>query len=193
MDIKEAVSLFTVLVPLFSVIVSVFTSVAFTRREIKKARQQLTSTYAEKLLDARLAAYPNLYAVLSGFIKHIEGGSEKYMAGQSLTVSDARSLLAAIIPWDNQNALYLSDRAGRAIFDLRQQLINIVKEISSTGDGDILSGKTLDSLLYGAQQLELALKVDLGVYEVELYERRTSISSYLHASALIESRTKESP
>src|SRR6266513_3987636 len=171
------------LIALVGVLASVMASVALalraTRIELKRTRQQLTSAYATRLIDARLGVYPELYAILSDFLKHIEGGSDKHMAGQALTMADLKDLLSKLVAWDSHHALLLSDRAGRAIFGLRQQLIQLIRAAQPNEERALTSSATLDALLSGAHQLEIGLKVDLGIYEIEKYEGRDFHLSYL--------------
>src|SRR3989442_3410995 len=173
---------------LASVIASVALALRATRIELEKTRQQLTSAYATRLIDARLPVYPKLYAFLSDFIKHIEGGSDKHMAGQALTIADLRDMLSKLVVWDSQHALLISDHAGRASFGFRQQLIQLIRAAQSNDEGTLTSMEILRSLLVGAQQLEIALKVDLGIYEIEMYEGRDFYESYLKASQSVESQ-----
>jgi hypothetical protein len=149
--------------------------------EIEKTRQTLTSTYAGKLADARLAAYPKLYPLLSDLAKHIEGGSDMHITGEHLTVTDARSLLSKLNAWDSEHALLLSDHASTEIFELRQRLVPIALETAARQ----LTETELNELLQNAQCLEIALKVDLGVYEVETYEKREFYASYHEASTKV--------
>ena len=194
MDAKIITAIITALIAVSGVVLSAGVSILVdwltTRRELAKARRELTSTYAGKLLEVRLKVYPELYAALSDFIKHIEGGSEKYLAGQALTISDVQNLLTVIVAWDSKHALVLSDRAGRAIFDLRQHLVELITQRQSTREEAIAELETLDGLLGAAQEVELALKVDLGIYEVELYEGRAPLDSYQKASEAIKHKVK---
>jgi hypothetical protein len=159
------------------------------KNELNKARLELTSAYAAKLLDARLSAYPTLYAVLSDFIKHIEGGSPQFLQGVPIAASDIRQLLADLVSWDSKNSLLLSDRAGRVNFALRQYVISLVLFLNNEQSQQALSTPAVIGPLHKhLAEMEVALKVDLGVYDVEHYEAREYYGTYREASEAIERR-----
>lgn len=173
-----------------SILVSLIAARRAASHELRKIRRELTNIYSVKLLDVRVATYPDLYFLLSAFIMHIEGGSEKHMAGQRLTRADARDLLRGIVIWDNKNALFLSPRALDRLFDLRRRLIMLLAESPLAKDDAPLPDRSIFSLLAEAQRLELALKTDLGIFEVVPYEERTAYETYRQASEALNNPTE---
>ena len=170
------------LIALLGVLLSILASVVLARRaakaELKKLRVQLTANYADKLLAARIAVYPSLYPALSEFVKLLEAGAKAASQAQMLDPGAIRQLHTQIADWGKQNSIFLSDRAERASFDLRQY----VRSLAVLADDDLSAAlrmpKTVADLLYRVQRLEIALKVELGVYDVEAYENRAYYVSY---------------
>ena len=192
MNTQVLTALVAPLVALASVPVSMIASVIVAGvtagHRLKSARNDLTISYSTKLLDARITSYPELYCLVSEFNKHIEGGSERYMTGQRVTRSDVQDLLRAIVAWDNKSAIFLSQDAADRLFMLRIRLINLIEHIPPAKNGERLPINAEHDLLSHAQRLELALKKDLGIFEVELYEKRTPYESYKIATMDIRSK-----
>lgn len=162
---------------LVSIAVSIWQARRTARDETRKVRAQHSGAYATRLLETRLLKYPELYSYVSGFIKHVEGGSLKHLAGQPIAKADVEQLLNDLVAWDTSHAILLSDRGVRAIFALRQFLIVRLRPQEDVHAA--LAERALQQeFLLLAAQLEIALKEDMGVYEVEGYEARDYPRTY---------------
>ena len=75
-----------------SIVASVLVSARQSKLEIKKLRTELQMSYASKLVDKRMEAYPLLFKLIIDFEK-----SAKYRVAQK---ADADKLLKNILEWD---------------------------------------------------------------------------------------------
>jgi len=124
------------------------------RAEVERLRLAVQQKLLEQLVAARLAVYPELYAMLSELPKAARG-----------TLSSPgvlRELLAKVNAWDSKHAILLGPDATNVCYAFRQTL-------ADAGRGaDEVDDTRLADLFRRAELLELALRSDLGIYGVEL-------------------------
>jgi hypothetical protein len=151
------------LIPLAGLILSALASLLISRRVVAAESHKLLfeakKVYDNKLLEARLATYPNLYTLLSKFIK----GTRQ----QSIERSTLESFIAEVNEWDCTHAILFSTYAGKACHDLRHFLEDLLRENNETLIQSLSSQPVIRTLIGKIRKLELALKSDLGIYGVD--------------------------
>lgn len=155
---------------LVSVATSLFTSIRMVGTELQKLRTEIQQTYAGNLLEKRLDIYPGLYALLSDFIKQI----------QFDTVSRAalEKLRAQMEEWDSKHSIFFSGRTGVICYGFRLMLAQLLQETDEELQRKLVSDEFLRELRHRVQELELALKADLGIYVVEFSDPGKHFKSY---------------
>lgn len=164
MPVEILVALIAFIGVVLSVLASLFASLRATRTEVEKLRGELQQTYTGKLLERRLDTYPDLYKLISDFLKEIQFGT--------LTKPKLDKLLTEIIEWDSSHAIFLSMSAGSKLYDFRKKLST---ELASTIDETLTGEEFLKDMRKQIEELEVALKNDLGIYVVEFsdFNKRT--------------------
>lgn len=159
-------SLFT----LIGVILTVTANFIIQQRQhdaaIRKARFDILGIYAQKLEHERLERYPALYSLLSSTIKQID-----YPDAFAHPV-DVRALEQALSAWDSSWGLLLTEESGGKAQSLREILRGFVRSLDKSATSD------LNQLRPSLVALEIALRVDLGVYAVEFAEIERNFRSY---------------
>lgn len=117
------------------------------------ARKQISSRYSEVLYTARLAAYPELYYLISNLAKETRF--------HPLTRDFLMACVEKLDDWDSKHALLLSPLATHRIFVLRHSLRNLISD-----DADLASVETGKSIRTEVASLENALKTELGIFQM---------------------------
>ena len=127
---------------------SVFAYVVSTR--------QASHRFNELLYQARLACYPDLYAIASRLAKHLRYGT--------VTPVILRQEAAQLDEWDSQHALLLSPISVKALFDLRFHLRSLDADSASLTDSSVSQ-----PLVRALADVENSIKTEIGVYSLSDY------------------------
>jgi hypothetical protein len=162
---------------LFSIASALYLTSRKISAELRFRRVDLTALYAENLLKSRIELYPeiwnilNRYAnVLRDFPLYRDGGSTKNIDGL-LKFSDEVSR------WANENGLILSTHSARGFAHLRRAIRTIIDASDKNADS-ILGAREIKILDDHVRRFEIALRVDVGVYEVDKLESRKTAADY---------------
>ncbi len=174
----ENPTVLTATIAFLGVIVSVSTSLMITflstRSEIRKLKTSLKNQYASAILEKRMNVYGDCYYILSHFAKHARG----YINAQSpLTYSDINDFNVVLSEWDSRNAILLSPRSVAMISSLRFELQNLLRNTPIDNNSEYKDNEALEKLIRAVGKLEMALRNDIGIYEVETHEQRTFFMS----------------
>lgn len=150
-----------------SVIISFLTSLRLTKTELEKLRSEIKRTYADRLLSKRLETYPSLYYLTSNFLKEIQYGSVNSSLLEDLHVQ--------LMEWDSKNAIFLSSYASRKLYSFRKRLVT---ELNQLTDENLKNPDFLNALRDQLENLEIALRNDIGVYVVEFSDPDIRFSSF---------------
>lgn len=140
--------------------------------EIQKMRHDVLRMYAEKLIEARMGAYPQLYPILSNAGKHLDFPDA---FNKQINIADLES---AVNIWDSQHGVLLTVESGRRAMELRTQIRAIARSnVWDTPESDE-SKKLWSDLRDSLAAFEVALRGDLGVYAVEFGNPERGFRSY---------------
>lgn len=158
-----------------SVGVSLYVSTRQINTELQKLRVEFQQVYATKLLDKRLETYPQMGYIISNFFKKVKRGDEFTL---DVPVEELKELKKLIDEWDTRNYIFMSTYASTQMGELRDHLSKIIdecKEKSITSlKPDVYYLKTMKI----GENLEFALKSDLGIYEVDFAHITKRIEAY---------------
>lgn len=115
------------------------------------ATRQIEQKYSELLYQRRLNCYPDLYEIVSEFVKRI--------SFDEVTRDQIVSFAAKLDSWDSKYAILLSPAATEAIYDLRYVFRDFIDREGLTFDE-----QNTQQLIRKSNLLENALKTELGVY-----------------------------
>jgi hypothetical protein len=148
-----------VLTVALSALVSSLVAWVTSRRTIvverEKARLTAEQRHLEVLVNARLKEYPSLYKLLSDLPKAFDA--------QPTVTIDIASLLAQFNQWDSQHSILMSINTANCCDRMRSALVKAVAEGRAPSKGD-----QFHDLRGIAQDLELALKSDLGIHGIAI-------------------------
>ena len=146
--------------------------------EIKKMRLETKKAFDSKLIEERLKRYPELFALLSQFIKDVEFGS--------VSKETVKTLLTAVNAWDSQNAIVLSHSTAKGCYDYRHYLSNLLKNEENSFSEDRL--KELHTM---TAVVEFALRSDIGIYGIKSSKEGDIEIRHVDSYARLEEITQE--
>jgi hypothetical protein len=133
---------------------------------LKRRRYELLDLYAQRLTDERLKRYPELYKVLSSALKVLDYPDE-FPDGLDLA-----SLRTTVNEWDSSWGVLLTVESG----DKAQQLRRVLHDLSRKQPP--LAADETTALHQALVGLEIALRVDLGVYALEYVSIKPGFRRY---------------
>ena len=167
---------------LFSIVSAIYISSRRIDAEFRYRRVELTKLYSENLLKERLRLYPGLWRMTSAYAKLLKAFPVYQDSHAAADRNSLRAFNDAVTQWDNENGLILSSKSARACFRLRRAVRDVLaKEDAGAQDtkaAAALSNREADMLYEQLTQLEIALRVDIGVFEVDEHEARKAAASF---------------
>jgi hypothetical protein len=133
------------------------------RTELQKLRLGVQQKLLEQLVAARLVVYPDLYSLLSELLKTARLAVEEPNA--------LRALLGRINSWDSKNSILLGPHTTNVCYAFRRTLAEAASTAAEVSVNETRWQKTIETLFSQAEQLELALRSDLGIYGIEVLQR----------------------
>lgn len=157
---KEVVASLIALVGVFlSVTIALITTRRTVNVELRKLRFQIEQVYASKLLDARLAIYPQVYSFLSAFSKELK----RYR----LTRNTLETLLKNLDDWDSKNGILFTGDTIYACNRFRNGLIKVLSLNDQELFERVSSEDFVNEWFVNTERFELALKCEIGIYGLE--------------------------
>lgn len=154
---------------LISVTSSFFISRLVASGERQNIKQQLHNTYSEKIVSERIRSYPELYNLVSTFLKQVYDGSFK----ETGRISDLKE---AVRKWDGENAIFMSSQTQHDMYSFRAALDDFSVAFDEvTGEYEMAD---LNYFWQTMTRLELSLKADIGVFVLDEYDGKTTFSDY---------------
>jgi hypothetical protein len=153
-----------------SVAVSLYTSMRHTGAELQRLRSEIQNIYATKLLDKRIEVYPNMYLLLSDFMKKIEAGT--------FSQNDIDQLHRRVSEWNSRNAIFFSGGTGYVSYHFRQLLMELSTIRHEEYQARFETPEAVKELKRRVAEFELGLKSDLGIYAVEFSDLSKRFKSY---------------
>ena len=174
-------------IALGGIIVSVAVSLAIsqrqTRSELQKLRTEIQQSYAEKLLEKRIAVYPELYHLLSDFTKGVrESGAVSRGA--------VKELRDKIADWNSENAVFFSGNTNELDYRFRRRLTELLRKTEGDFRQEFETSNARLELSHAADAVKLGLKTDLGIFSVELPEGTKKFKSFEELAKTMQDEEK---
>jgi hypothetical protein len=160
---------------LFSIASALYLTSRKISAEFRFRRADLSNTYAENLLIRRLELYPEIWRHLSAYAKKFPKNKE---SKPDATVSILRQLHDNISEWDSNHGLIMSAHAAKSCHKFRTRMRRMLEARKESSDTELLTQDEHDIITENLAKLELALRIDIGVYEVEQLEARKIMLRY---------------
>ena len=153
-----------------SAIISFSIAVRAAKLEITKIRYEIQHSKAEKLTEKRLETYPTLHALLNKL--------NFLIRDKNLKAEELEQIYLSMYEWYLQNGIFLSTNSNNLLW----KFIKRLKKLSEGGETAISNSlgvhkqrreytKILDAI-------ELEIKSEIGVFEIEYFDPNVKFSSY---------------
>ncbi|MBV6449761.1 MAG: hypothetical protein MHPDNHAH_00474 [Anaerolineales bacterium] len=143
--------------------------------ELQKLRVEFQQVYATRLLDKRLETYPEIGYMISGFFKKAKKGDEFIL---NVPVKELIKLKKFIDKWDSRNYIFMSAYASTQLGEFRDHLSKILDECKEKSITSLKPSEYFLTAMKSGENLEFALKSDLGIYEVDFAHITKRIKAY---------------
>lgn len=160
---------------LFSIASALYLTSRKISAEFRFRRVDLSNTYAENLLHRRLELYPEIWQHLSAYAKMFPKGEESKSAA---SVSSLRQLHDNIRDWDSINGLIMSTHTAKSCHKFRSTMRRMLEARKDDSGTELLTKEEHETIRQNLAILELALRIDIGIYEVEQLEARKIMLRY---------------
>lgn len=168
------VALLVGLVGLLSGLISAIVTVAVNRLtisgEIKKLRLSTSNIYAEQLQEKRLATYPELYGILYTFGRTFYSNEVKF--------DDLATVHGAIFEWYKANGILLGSRARDSYYKYYRTVDILYKRGAASYIQKMSDSSARHHLYRDTVNFNLALQADIGIFDVEFFDRGKHFGSY---------------
>lgn len=166
---------YVALIAFSGVLISAVISWAISRRkiesEIRGIRLEMQSGYADKLQERRLEVYPLLHGSIIEFVKDIQARTTSF--------EHLEALYELVREWDSKNSIVLGAHSRYVVYRFERALHNMVKKGEVAFQNRIVSSEQRKRLIRRCFEVDLALKSDLGVFEIEFAQPGKRFASYL--------------
>jgi hypothetical protein len=149
----------TILIPVITLILSVITSVIVTtlrnKAELAKIQIELEQNYAKSLFDKRIEIYPELYNLLSAYIKLIEYGKQG--------VENLIEFRDKIDKWNSQYSMFFTLSTSMISASFRRylrQLLSYDSEVNISAEDWKVIRKIMRSF-------EMSLRAEIGIFDIK--------------------------
>jgi hypothetical protein len=180
--LKDSVDISALTIALFGALFSIASALYLTARKISAEfrfrRADLSNIYAQNILSARLQRYPELWRYLSDYAKVLEKLPKR---DGTLHTADLESLLRFnhdVSRWDSEHAFLLSTNAAGSCFRFLRTLREVLNGRSAAQGGQPITHDEYLVISEGLARLEVALRTDLGIHEIEKLEARKILRGY---------------
>lgn len=171
--------LISAVISLAGVLASAIISYFITRQQTSQTEYQVRSAFTGKLYEKRLEIYPHLYHILSDLVK-----LARTKRLTQLAVEDA---IKKMTEWDSRCAIFVSAVTHRQLILVRRVLSNL----AILPESNLLLEETYGALLEAVSALEIALKTELGVFEVEGYHNPENVKTWDEIWQQMDSRKRK--
>jgi hypothetical protein len=155
---------------LISALISWFISKNQVSASIDKIRYDLQNTYVQALQNERIKQYPQLFSAVETYVKEIQT--------RSITFDKVRTFYKSIDDWHTGNGLLLSFDTNRRIYKLLRKQRQICTSKEDAWINRINNDKKRQELIRDAWEIELGLKNDIGVFQIEFFDPDKKLRSY---------------
>ncbi len=164
------VALISLLGLILSVIVSWFVARYKAKMELKKMRLETHHIYADNLIRARLTCYPEAYKILESIVKNIQS--------KKMDFDSFNDLVERVNNWYSDNGYLLSADTNRRFYSSIRKFTNIGQASPKAFEDRLNDNLKRKDLITSAWKIELGLKNDLGIFELEFFNPDSKFSSY---------------
>jgi hypothetical protein len=175
-SLGESIDVSALLIAVVGALFSIASALYFTARKIgaefRFRRADLANVYSESILATRLQLYPELWAYLASYGVLMEGFPE---ADGKQPVANVGSLLVFnknILQWNNRHSFIFSTSSMFACSDLMREVRRVLNKRGEVEGSQPITRDEYLILYRVITKLEVSLRTDLGLLEVEKLEAR---------------------
>lgn len=161
-------------IALIGVVISALISFVIANRtarlEITKIRYEIQHSKAEKLTEKRLEVYPSLYTLLNRL--------NFLVRENDLNVEEFEQINTLMNEWYLKHGLFLSSRCNAMFWVFLEQFRKLCRAGNESLEDSLGGYEQRGEFIRTLESIELELKNEIGVYEIEYFDPNVRFSSY---------------
>ena len=165
---------------ILSMLVSWLISKYRVESEVNKLRLEMQKTYATQIHEKRLSVFPGLYKLIGTHVKEIQK--------QTVEHESVINYFSKLDAWHTENGYLLSSSTNSYTYTYLRKLRRISEGTNESFVARISDNEKRRELIRNAWEIELGLKSDLGIFEVEFFDPDIKIKSYKQINALVNEK-----
>jgi len=140
------------------------------RLGIQKIRLEMQRIYAERLHEARLVRYEPIYEAIERHVKACQR--------RSADLSTHRTFYSFVDEWHTKNGFVLSSDTNRRFYTYMRKARRVTERSEEAFKERYADAVKRREMIRDVWELELGLKNDLGVFELEFFDPDRKFKSY---------------
>ncbi len=168
-DPKTIAAVIALVGVLVSITSSFFVARFAAKNERERIKQQLHNVYSERIVTERINSYPQLYDLVSSFLKTVYDGSF-VEEGSIFQLKDS------VRKWDGKHAMFMGSQTQHDMYLFRKALDSFCDSFDESNREYAMND--LEELWKSMTRLELSLKADVGVFILDEYDRKATFLDY---------------
>jgi hypothetical protein len=180
-NIRSSMDLSALVIAAVGALFSIASALYLTSRkitaELRYRRVDLTRIYSENILRKRLELYPELWFHICGYAKVLRN----YSNNEYDLKDDTDGLIkfqCRLAKWDNTNGLIFSTNSGVAYVIIQEILRDLADQAANRAIPAMLNEAERKVVLGAIKRCDLAMRTDIGIYEVDKLESRKIARTY---------------
>jgi len=180
-------TLITSIIAISGVVISALVSFGIADRtakfQITKVRYEIQHSKAEKLAEKRLGTYPILYSLLNKLSFLIRD--------KKFQVEEFEKIYTSMYDWYLENGIYLSSKSNSTFWNFLKQFKKLCEGGRDALVGSLGIHKQRRKFISVLDAVELELKNEIGVFEIEYFDPNARFSSYRELMAFYRERNPD--
>lgn len=178
-------TLLSSIIALSGVVISALISSLIANRtaklQITRIRYEIQHSKAEKLTEKRLEAYPSLYTLLNRL--------NFLIRDNNLNVEEFEQINDLMNEWYLKNGIYLSSKCNTMFWVFLKKFRKLCRGGSESITDSLGVYEQRKKFVGTLESIELELKNEIGVYEIEYFDPNVRFTSYQELMAFYRERT----
>ncbi len=146
--------------------------------QLRGVRLQLQQSQMQLLQQTRLSEYGEIYQAVRGFVRFVQQ--------REATFERLKSLQSTVTAWDLRNGLVLGAEATGVVYRYERLLRSLVERGETAFANRLESREKRLGFIRRCFEVEIALKNDVGIYQIEFAEPGTRFKSYGQIATVLE-------
>ncbi len=184
MDTKVIAAIISFIGVIVSGLLSWYLSKVRFQGEITRINFDIQHSNAQKLQEKRIEIYPNANQLINDLITSIQT--------EEINFDKFKEIYNSLLKWYEINSVFMGARSNGIAYKFLRYYRRIIKSQNKGFEKRLRSPDKRKYIINYAWSLQLALKNDLGVFQVEFFDPEMKFNTYDSLSKYLQNKQIES-